>query len=141
VADALRRKGIVGTRKEAFSRYLGKGRPAYVPPMGPTAKEAIETIRAAGGWAVLAHPGMVSRDLDVERWVAWGLEGLEVYYPAHSGPQIERLLGMAERFGLLVTGGSDFHGLETDHGELGCIPFPEEAFARIEGRLGLSGGA
>lgn len=139
VADALCRKGIVRDRKEAFRRFLRKGGPAYVPSMGPAMDEAIEAVRAAGGWACLAHPGMIARSFDVGPWVDIGLEGLEVYYPGHSRAQTSRLLETAERYGLAVTGGSDYHGPESGHEEIGETELPEDAFRRIEDRLGFDG--
>jgi predicted metal-dependent phosphoesterase TrpH len=136
IAAALKRKRLVGSGREAFQKYLSKGMRAYVAPMGPGFREAVETIREAGGWAVFAHPGHMATEEVLARYAAWGLEGIEVYYPAHTGPVVERLLGYAERFSLVATGGSDFHGPGSGRGEIGVPPIPEGARARLLQRLG-----
>ncbi|MFA5138388.1 MAG: PHP domain-containing protein [Elusimicrobiota bacterium] len=137
VADALRRKGVVRTRSEAFRKYLSKGAPAYEPSMGPLVEEAISAIRKTGGWACLAHPGLLGKSLDIAPWVDQGLEGIEAFYPGHTQAQTGRFVEMAKRFGLLVTGGSDYHGPGTSRVEIGSVPIPEEHLRRVEGRLGL----
>ncbi|HAH06230.1 MAG TPA: hypothetical protein DCM05_06835 [Elusimicrobia bacterium] len=134
IADALRRKKVVSNRSEAFQRFLAKDMPAYVPPLGPTAQEAIELIRAAGGWASLAHPYAADVS-EVERYAGWGLEGLEVYYPTHTNTVLERLLDWAWRFGLTVTGGSDYHGPRTGREEIGSVTVPQEVFEKVLRRL------
>jgi len=110
VADALRRKGVVPSRAEAFRRFLAQGRPAYVASLGPSVEEAIALIRASGGFAVIAHPGTVADPEEIESWSQAGLEGIEVYYAGHAPSQILRFQDLADRLGLIVTGGSDYHG-------------------------------
>jgi len=111
VADALRRKGIVKSRSEAFERFLSSGKPGYVEPRGPGVEDAIGLIREFGGFAVLAHPRTVSdRAERILEWIKMGLEGLEVFYAAHRAADIRRLEDMAKTLGLLATGGTDFHG-------------------------------
>lgn len=110
IADVLRRKHLGVMRADIFKNYLGKGCFAYVPPMASTVKEAIETIRQAGGKCFIAHPGLVKEYWDFEKWVSWGLEGVEVYYPSHREALREELLQIAKKYNLLVSGGSDFHG-------------------------------
>jgi predicted metal-dependent phosphoesterase TrpH len=109
VARALVAKGVVASVEEAFERYLGEGAPAFVPKAKWGLSEAIATVRAAGGLAVLAHPvwygdvpGLLRRGRDL------GLDGVEVYHPDNDGREGE-LLGAAGELGLLVTAGSDFH--------------------------------
>lgn len=135
VADALRRKKIVKTRAEAFKRFLVPGAAGYVAPMGPSVAEAISAIKAAGGWASLAHPGTVKRDLDLAPWVEQGLEGIEAYYRAHTRSQIARFLEAAKRFGLLATGGSDFHGPGTGREDLGGVEIPDAELGVLRDRL------
>lgn len=110
VADVLRRKKLGITRADIFKKYLGKGCFAYVPPMAGTVKETIEIIRQAGGKCFIAHPGLVKEHWNFEKWVSWGLEGIEVYYPSHREALREELLQIAKKYNLLVSGGSDFHG-------------------------------
>lgn len=110
VADVLRRKKLGVMRADIFKNYLGKGCMAYVPPMAVTVKEAIETIRQAGGKCFIAHPGLVKEYWDFKTWVSWGLDGIEVYYPSHREALREELLKIAKQYNLLVSGGSDYHG-------------------------------
>jgi len=110
VADALKEKGIVRTRQDGFRKYLLPGGPAYVPSAGVTALEAIRQIKQAGGLAVIAHPGMVSGIWNFPAWVEAGLDGIEVFYPAHSNPMRQDLLALARKYNLLCTAGSDYHG-------------------------------
>lgn len=110
VADALRAKKIVGSRQEGFQKYLLPGTPGYVPSAGVTALEAISQIKKAGGIAVIAHPGMVSSVWDFPAWKEAGLDGVEVFYPAHTATLKTELLSLARKYGLLCTAGSDYHG-------------------------------
>ncbi|MBL8073789.1 MAG: PHP domain-containing protein [Nitrospira sp.] len=116
IARALMDKHVVSSAKEAFDRFLANGKPAYVPRDLPNPAEAIQWIKAAGGLAVLAHPSWVRLadrsliELVRELKVA-GLDGLEVYYSTHASRQTREYLSLAQHLGLLVTGGSDFHGL------------------------------
>ena len=112
IAQALVEAGHVQSMTEAFDQYIGSKRPAYVPRQTIPPAEAIELIHAAGGVAVLAHPVYV-RDFPtaVSDFVKVGLDGIEVCYPDHT-PEIEaRARALADRFQLIMTGGSDFHGL------------------------------
>jgi len=124
IARALMDKGIVSSAKEAFDRFLADGRPAYVPRDLPAPVEAIHWIKAAGGLAVLAHPTWVrcaDRSLAelVRQLKADGLDGVEVYYSTHAARQTREYLSLAQQLGLLVTGGSDFHGLTKPDIEVG----------------------
>ncbi|MDR7481217.1 MAG: PHP domain-containing protein [Armatimonadota bacterium] len=112
VARALVEAGHVRDVAEAFDRYIGRAGPAYVERVKISPPEAVHVIRAAGGLAVLAHPGWGDNDALVPDLVAAGLDGIEVYYPDHSPAQVERYAAVAARYGLLMTGGTDFHGGE-----------------------------
>src|SRR5215217_4020312 len=118
-AERLAREGIRG-RKELFPPYLVPGAPAYVARSRPTVEEAIEVIHAAGGVAVWAHPFWDVADPEevlrtVERFAAEGLDGVECFYPEHSGEQALLLYETCEARGLLSTGSADFHGPEHEH--------------------------
>ncbi|MAS37549.1 MAG: histidinol-phosphatase [Anaerolineaceae bacterium] len=112
IARAMVEAGYVRTIKEAFDQYLGGGKPAYVPRDTLTLEESIHLIHAAGGAAVLAHPVYVPDFPQlVERLVPAGLDGIEVSYPAHT-PAIEmQARQLADKYDLVMTGGSDFHGI------------------------------
>ena len=115
IARVLRQKGYVASIEEAFDRYLGHGRPAYVDKFRIECAEAMALIRRAGGLPVLAHPGVsipdgVDLEAVLEALIPLGLAGIEVYYPEHDPDQTRRYAAAARRYGMLETGGSDFHG-------------------------------
>ncbi len=124
IARVLMDKHVVASAKEAFDRFLAEGKPAYVPRELPNPAEAIRWIKAAHGLAVLAHPTWVKVTelplVDLVRQLkADGLDGVEVYYSTHAARQTREYLGLAQQLGLLVTGGSDFHGLTKPDIEVG----------------------
>ncbi len=124
IARALIEKGVVSSAKEAFDRFLADGKPAYVPRELPNPAEAIQWIKAGRGLAVLAHPTWVKvadRSLNdlVRSLKEQGLDGVEVYYSTHNPRQTREYLSLAQQLGLLVTGGSDFHGLTKPDIEVG----------------------
>jgi 3',5'-nucleoside bisphosphate phosphatase len=115
VADALVAKGYVADRREAFTRLLAEGGPAYVPRYAPATVDAVRTIAAAGGVAVLAHPwGRGSRRvLDSTAIAALadaGMAGIEVDHEDHDPADRTELRDIAAELGLVVTGSSDYHG-------------------------------
>lgn len=116
LADALRRSGVVKSRKEAFERFLIKGKPGYVESMGPSPAEAIALIRDAGGVPCLAHPQTAGKENELEALRALGLEAIEVNYAAHTAGQIRAYGDWASAKGLIAAGGSDFHGPGTGAG-------------------------
>lgn len=114
-AQAILERGIVRDRGEAFGRYLAAGAKAYVPKWRFSPQEGIALLRAAGGLPVLAHPGMLKLpqfDLEslLRRLMGHGLEGLEALYSEHDTATRQALTRLAARLGLVVSGGSDFHG-------------------------------
>ena len=124
IARALMNKGVVTSAKEAFDRFLGDGKAAYVPRELPSPADAIRWIKEAHGLAVLAHPTWVKLTDQplaelVRRLKADGLDGVEVYYSTHAARQTREYLSLAQHLGLLVTGGSDFHGLTKPDIEVG----------------------
>lgn len=110
VADALKARGLAQNRQDGFRKYLLPGCVGYVPSAGVSAVEAIQHIKRAGGMAVIAHPGLVAANWDFPKWVEAGLDGIEVFYPAHTYTLKQDLLALARKYGLLCTAGSDYHG-------------------------------
>jgi len=110
VADALVAAGHARDISDAFDRYLAAGRPAFVERRGATPAEVIAIISRAGGLSSLAHPGQSGVDALVSELAAAGLTALEIYHPDHDEGTVDRYREMAARYGLLVTGGSDYHG-------------------------------
>jgi predicted metal-dependent phosphoesterase TrpH len=123
IADELVRLGAAVDMRDAFDKYLAEGAAAYVSPPRITPEEACRWIQEAGGAAVLAHPGIYGDD-ELVRKILEGsnLRGIEVYHSDHGPAEHDRYLALAEEFGLLVTGGSDFHGARQGvifHGDIG----------------------
>jgi predicted metal-dependent phosphoesterase TrpH len=124
VAEALVQEGIVITKNEAFNRYIGYNGPAYVPKFKISPIEGIQLIREAGGVAVLAHPGTVKRDELIPRFVSEGLGGLEVIHPDHNETTTQHYIELARKHDLAMTGGSDFHGPNTNLSVFGKFTIP-----------------
>jgi hypothetical protein len=116
VAQALIRAGQVGSWDEAFSRYIGRHAPAYVRRSKLSPHDAVRAILASGGVPVLAHPGLSGHDDMIPSLVEEGLAGIEAIYPDHSEEQRMRYVGLADRYGLIVTAGSDCHGPKSSSG-------------------------
>src|SRR5690606_330025 len=117
IARAMQEAGYIREIKDAFTEeYIASNGRAYVERVKISPEEAIAQVRAAGGVAVLAHPGRFGGDDTVddnviERYVAAGLQGVEAFYSRHSPAMTAHYLALAERLELLVTGGSDDHGV------------------------------
>ena len=125
VARALLEAGHVRSVSEAFDRYLKEGAPAFIEKFQFTSRQAIRLIRTSGGVAVLAHPASLKLSPNgleacVEQLISEGLGGIEVYWSKHSKSEIAYYEGVATRFGLIVTAGSDFHGINKPTIELGA---------------------
>ena len=125
VARALIAGGHVKDSREAFDRYLGAGKPAYVEKERLDIAEGIAIVHEAGGIAVIAHPGAEGRRERIEPLVALGLDGLEVRHPSHSSEDIKRIMALAEFFGLVPSGGSDWHGAQHGTRVLGGMHVPQ----------------
>ncbi len=143
VAQALLDAGLIASRQEAFDRYIGLGGPAYVSRFKLSPEDAVRLIRQFHGVPVLAHPTYAAPERDwaadltalipwpfLERLKEAGLLGIEAHYGDYSEDLVSRLTSLAEHYGLIVTGGSDFHG--HDHGPvLGHIPLPVDAVSHL----------
>ncbi|MDD3554356.1 MAG: PHP domain-containing protein [Deltaproteobacteria bacterium] len=135
IAQAMVNHGFVSDTRTAFAMYLKKGGPAYAPKSILSPKRAIEAIHSAGGLAVLAHPFSLhcNHQAALEEIVAelktWGIDGMECYYSEHDPSFTEMCLRVADRYDLVATGGSDFHGRPKPNIQLGkgkgnlCVPY------------------
>lgn len=136
IADALVAAGHATDRSDAFDRFIGANGLAFVPRCGRPAAEVVTVIRAAGGIASLAHPGITKRDDLIPSLAAAGLTAIEACHGDHDTAVEAHYRALAARHGLAVTGGSDFHS-DGDHhaGTLGTIGLPADDFAALQKRL------
>jgi predicted metal-dependent phosphoesterase TrpH len=139
VARALVEAGSCGDSDEAFERFLKKGRPAWVPKFKMSAAEAIALLHQAGGAAILAHPGLSRVDELIPSLVDAGLDGLEGFHTKHSTVTVERYLELADRLGVLVTGGSDCHGPTRGKPLIGTVKLPYEHVEQLKVRARAAG--
>ena len=133
VAQALLEKGYIGSLREAFAKYIGRNGPAYIEREKMTPVEAAELIVRSNGLPVLAHPLTVP---DPEAMVIEmknaGLVGIEAYYGEYSTEEINRLVHLASKYGIITTGGSDYHGLDdTRETTLGGVDVPLESAEQL----------
>jgi predicted metal-dependent phosphoesterase TrpH len=144
LAAILVRKGYVSSIKQAFDKYLANGAPAFVDKERLSPRDAIARISAACGVAVLAHPVQLRAENDAQletiakSLVDQGLVGIEVIHSDHDAQTVEKMSRLADRFGLLKTGGSDFHGTNKKDIRLGDAngrKIPREFYDRLVERL------
>jgi len=136
IAKMIIKKGFSATMDEVFDRYLGDGKPAYVPKVGVDMVEVVKKLKANGAVVILAHPHLISHPDDtviniIDSLVKNGLDGLELYYPNIETRKKNKLLKIAKRRDLILTGGSDFHGLNRANIDIGMGNIPIEVFKKI----------
>ena len=144
IARLMVKKGFVASIDEAFDRFLGNRRPAYVDKFRIESDRAIALINGAGGIPVLAHPALLELEDDeqledlLQEMISMGLKGMEVYFSGHSEEQTRRYAALARRHRLLMTGGTDFHGDTQPEIKMGvgrgglCVPY--ELYERLIAR-------
>lgn len=135
VARAMVKAGLSGSLDEAFEKYLKKNRPAWVPKFKMSAADAIDLIHHAGGLAVMAHPGLSHCDGVIPSMVDAGLDGIECFHTKHSTAIAEHYLEIADRFVLLVTGGSDCHGMSKGKPLIGTIKLPYQHVEKLRAKV------
>ncbi|MDS0524141.1 PHP domain-containing protein [Clostridium sp. SHJSY1] len=135
IAKEMVNMGYVDNFKEAFTKFLMKGKTAYVQGKKQNFKEVMKLIEECGGIAVLAHPGRIYRSIEVENIVrklkCHGLKGIEVYHPSHSKEQINCFYNLSKKYKLLITGGSDFHEIKNGDCTLGSQGISELLLEKI----------
>jgi predicted metal-dependent phosphoesterase TrpH len=132
VARALVKAGFCGSLDEAFERFLKKHRPAWVPKARISSQTAIELIHQANGLAVMAHPGLNRTDEVIPDLVDAGLDGIECFHTKHSTAVSERYLEIADKYHLLVTGGSDCHGMSKGKPLIGTVRLPYQHVEKLK---------
>lgn len=132
IALAMQKKGYITTIEEGFKKYLGGGKPCFVPGEAFPAKETIQIIQQAGGVAVLAHPHLIKDSSTLSELLAMEFNGLEGYYSRFDKETNLKWVKKAAKKGWFVTGGSDFHGSVKPHISLGCSFIDKETFDRLK---------
>jgi predicted metal-dependent phosphoesterase TrpH len=135
VARALIARGVVHDFRDAFMRYLGGNGSAFVPKDKLSLEDAIAIAHDAGALAIWAHPGGGGRREQLEPLVAAGLDGVEIRHPSHSGEDMKRLQALTDFFGLVPSGGSDWHGATEGPRRLGMMNVPSEWLDRQDERV------
>jgi predicted metal-dependent phosphoesterase TrpH len=140
IGEAMVRRGYVSSISEAFELYLRRGAPAWVDRRRLAFGHALKLLRASGALPVLAHPGIIHTDVAglnhiVRDAARVGLAGIECYYPLHDADTVARCLGLARKYALVPTGGSDYHGNVKPTARLGVgslgRPIPDEVLADL----------
>src|SRR5262245_11407119 len=132
VARALIQAGFCASLDEAFERFLKRHRPAWVPKFKMSAQEAISLIHDSGGVAVMAHPGLNRNDDIIPEIVAAGLDGIECFHTKHSTITSMKYLEIADQYRLLVTGGSDCHGMSKGKPLIGTVRLPYQHVEEVK---------
>jgi predicted metal-dependent phosphoesterase TrpH len=135
VGRALVAGGFCTSVAVAFDRFLKRDRPAWVPKFKISAAEAIALVHRAGGLAVMAHPVLNRLDSRIPDLAALGLAGLACYHSKHPPATAARYLALARQLGLLVTGGSDCHGMAKGKPTLGTVRLPPEHLEPLQAAL------
>lgn len=124
IARLLMQRGVVKTMQEAFDRYLSPNGQAYFPKVELPLREAIDLLHEAGAVTSISHPGLLKRTPEIleqslKLWRSWGLDGVEALYPTYSLEQTAFFDRIADKYGFVKTGGSDFHGDNKPHIQIG----------------------
>ena len=136
IATFLVAAGHVNSEREAFDRWLGDQRPAYVPSSGSSPSDVVRLISRVGGVSALAHPGLLGRDELIPSLSRAGLTALEAHHSAHNQSKRAHYTKLAARYGLAVSGGSDYHGDQHHRAKfLGAIGPSRDAFNALLNRL------
>lgn len=136
-ANYLLEKGIVSSKNEAFSKYLGNGGLTYVPKENFPSERAVRMIKENGGFVSLAHPKLITLNDEVlnnliVRLKECGLDALETQYSSFTKLEKQKYKRLAKKYGLLITGGSDFHGENREGVDLGDAGLEYSQFEKIK---------
>lgn len=132
IARALMNKKYVRSIPDAFQKYIGKGKYAYVTKYRITPKEAIEIIKQLNGISVLAHPQLMNNDAIILKLIQQGIQGIEVYHSDHTAKGTKKYLALATKHNLHITGGSDCHGIGKGKILIGTIKIPYELVQKLK---------
>jgi len=131
IAQILVKRGFVRNKNEAFDRYIGNFGHAFVPKPELSVRKVVDIIHAAGGLAVVAHPGKLAQLSYVEEFIGMGIDGLEIWHPDHQPFEVEEFARICRENGLYMTAGSDFHGEKDRHNLFDSVPATEEILQSV----------
>lgn len=131
IARALVAAGHAVDVHEAFDRFIGRGKPFYIPKEAQTASEAVQLIHGAGGVAIVAHPGIGDVPVHFDTLIDAGIDGIEAYHADHSDELRAFFATYAEEHGLLTSGGTDFHGPSAPNPYIGAVDVPGNVVERL----------
>ncbi|HQO18403.1 MAG TPA: PHP domain-containing protein, partial [Candidatus Cloacimonas sp.] len=132
IAQVLVNNKFCQTKNEAFEKFIGNNKPAYVPKPEVSVADVISIIHQADGFAVIAHPGKLTKLSYLQDIIKIGIDGLEVWHPDHYQWEIDNFIDIATENGLYMTGGSDYHGEQDKHNLFDIIPLPEVVLDSIK---------
>ena len=132
IAQVLVNNKFCQTKNEAFEKFIGDNKPAYVPKPEVSVVDVISIIHQADGFAVIAHPGKLTKLSYLQDIIKIGIDGLEVWHPDHYQWEIDNFIDIATENGLYMTGGSDYHGEQDKHNLFDIIPLPEVVLDSIK---------
>lgn len=135
LARVLSERGYISSIEEAFKRFIGDNGPCYVKRLRLTPKRAIEMINIAGGIAVLAHPYLMHQDNLIPQLIKDGLRGIEIYCPSQSESAANKYKDLAHSHNLIITGGSDCHGLAKGEVSMGKVKVPYELVNKLKSSI------
>lgn len=133
IAAAMLKEELIYSFREAFDRYIGYESPAYVEKLKMSPRDVFELIEQAGGVPVLAHPGATKVDERIAEFVRSGLKGIEAYHPEHGLVGERYYKKLARKYGLVITGGSDFHAGDHPKSEIGSCHVPDSVLHPLRG--------
>jgi predicted metal-dependent phosphoesterase TrpH len=138
IAQAMLERGYISSLREAFTKYIGRKGLAYVERKKLTSLEAVESVLAVGGLPVLAHPANIEHlESFVPQLTRAGMMGIEIYYANYLPSTIARLQALAEKYDLIASGGSDYHGLDDTIGtDIGSVALPHESVEQLISLMG-----
>ncbi|MGC9361730.1 MAG: PHP domain-containing protein [Candidatus Syntrophosphaera sp.] len=131
IAQILVKRGYAKNKNEAFDKYIGNFGPAYSPKPELSVKKVVDIIHAAGGLAVIAHPGKLFKASYIKEFIGMGIDGLEIWHPDHQPFEVEEFARLCREHGLYMTAGSDFHGEKDKHNLFDSVPATEEILASV----------
>ncbi|MCD8479363.1 MAG: PHP domain-containing protein [Candidatus Cloacimonetes bacterium] len=125
IAQIMVKNGFVASKNEAFDKYIGNFKPAFVPKPELAVDAVIKIIHDAGGFALIAHPGKLTNATFVHEFIEMGIDGLEVWHPDHYQSEVDTFIALAQKNGLYMTAGSDYHGDYDRHNLFDTVPATE----------------